>query len=84
MTMTLDERDSPMRLKKNHLKTMKCWLTRHHWLLQGEQPFTLYADNELPRDSWAYYECQHCQKIIKEHIVNLDNAPKQEVENADQ
>ena len=27
------------------MSRIKCWLTRHHWLLQGELPTHIYADN---------------------------------------
>lgn len=57
------------------MKQIKCWLTRHHWLLQGEQTRTLYEDNLLPRDSWYYYECQVCGKIERQNIINLANMP---------
>jgi hypothetical protein len=53
-----------------------CWITRHRWLLQGEQTIALYEENELPAESWSYYECQRCGLLIRHTIVNLDNAPK--------
>lgn len=58
-------------------KIIKCWLTRHHWLFQGEQPTKLYAENELVAESYAYYECLVCGSLKRVNMMNLDNLPPQ-------
>jgi hypothetical protein len=56
----------------------KCWLTRHHWLLQYEKPTAIYEDNELVAESEYHYQCQVCGKWSKQDVINLDNAPIEE------
>lgn len=48
-----------------NFKIIKCWLTRHHWLLQKK---TWYSGR-----TWGYrYQCQVCGKILDQEVIDLD------------
>lgn len=61
----------------NALKRPLCWITRHHWLLHHELPFTMYAHNEQTAESKYFYQCQVCGDWNTSTVVNLDNADKE-------
>lgn len=50
-------------------------LRKHEWLLQAAQPVSFYAENDMPAESWYYYECQRCGVLERQKVTNLDNAP---------
>lgn len=62
------------------MRIIVCWLKKHNWLIQGEQAVSLYAENGEVAESWYYYECQRCGKLIRHEVVNLDNAPSSDDE----
>jgi len=61
----------------SRLFIIKCWLTRHLWVLVAEQPLSYYMENDKVATYMAYYACQRCAKITTEQITNLDNLPEE-------
>lgn len=67
------------------LLRLKCWLTRHHWLLQGSYPVSRYVKNDKVAEYTNLYCCQVCGKLNLTDVINLDNLPNnKENTNADQ
>lgn len=52
--------------KGEYMKRIKCWLTRHHWLLQ--------ETTKLPfENDYNYlYECQVCGKELNQLVTHID------------
>ena len=55
----------------NILKTIKCFVTRHHWLIQSRT----HIDDPNPNMYEYLYECQYCGKEstirVEKLVVNL-------------
>ena len=65
----------------NRLKIVRCWVKGHSWLLQREEPKTVYKDSliqgsfdEYERDvaeSIFHYQCQECGKPLKQIVRHI-------------
>ncbi len=59
------------------MKRIKCWLTRHHWLLQRKLP--VGYDHRYIYE----YQCQVCGKMKNQKVINLDEmtTKQEEIDN---
>lgn len=48
------------------MRKIKCWLTRHHWLLQETAKLPLKNDYNYK------YECQVCGKEQNQVVTHID------------
>lgn len=59
---------------------IKCWLTRHHWLLRGEEPVGWYLKKSgkigKMHESIFYYQCTVCGVREETSVMHIGESPK--------